>query len=379
MLDRIFYASTRLAWSPAIVLFLAALAVQPSVAESQITGFDDVMIEATLTGDAVTPSVSTTAVGQCTGRLAPTTGGLDIVCSHDIDGASEVVLVLGSPGSGGSEMFFLGSGGVAGAGLSLNEDAVTALLTGRIYATVKSSAHPQGEIAARLMPRQPIGTKVMRFPLREDSLVYTGSSKTGHCILTISADDTDISLLCSHNVANPGQLRLIVDGGVVSTFTNVASPFQVELPVLAANLERFLEGKYGVVLTSAAFPNGEIGALLDRCIDGPATLCLGDDRFRVDIQFTAPGKSPAPARVVQSRTGDSGLFWFFTPGNWEALVKVLNACVLNQRFWVFLSANTNVAFEATVYDTLTGRVRSYANAQGNQAAPVADTSAFPCS
>jgi hypothetical protein len=94
MFEKIFSTSTRLAWSPAIVLSFVALAVQPSVAESQITGFDDMMIEATLTGDAVTPSVSTTAVGQCTGRLDPTTGGLDIVCSHDIDGAS-VVLVQG--------------------------------------------------------------------------------------------------------------------------------------------------------------------------------------------------------------------------------------------------------------------------------------------
>jgi hypothetical protein len=337
------------------------------------------MLEVTLTGDAVEPSVDTTAVGQCTGRLVPTTGELDLVCSHDVGGASEVVLALDAAGEGGSEILSLGTGGVAAGEVFLDDEEVAAVLTGRVFVVVTSSAHPQGEIAARLVPRQPIGTKVMRFPLREDSLVNSGSSATGSCVLAMSADDSTFTLLCTHNVANPGQLRLIVDGGTVSTFPNVGSPFQVQVPVLAANLARFLDGDYGVVLTSAAFPNGEIGMVLDRCIDGPDTLCLGNDRFRVDIEFTAPGQGPAPARVVQPRADDSGLFWFFTPGNWEALVKVLNACILNQRFWVFLSANTDVAFVATVYDTLTGRVRTYSNAQGNLAAPVADTVAFPCS
>ena len=34
-------------------------------------------------------------------------------------------------------------------------------------------------------------------------------------------------------------------------------------------------------------------------------------------------------------TSDTGYFWFFGSSNVEAVIKVLNACSLNQRFWVF--------------------------------------------
>lgn len=361
------------------VVITALVVFGPPAALGQVTGVGEMTLQVTLTGDAVTPPVSTTAVGECTGRLIPTTGELDLACANDVAGAGDVTLVRHAVGDGGVELVDIGDGNVTGAGLFLDDEAVTALLAGEIYVAVLSAAHPLGEIAARLVPRGPIGSKVMRFPLRHDSLVNSGSAATGSCALLISADDTRFDLLCTHDVPNPIQLRLLIDGGTVATFPNVASPFQVELPQLAANHARFLDGDYGVVLTSAGRPNGELGMVLDRCIEGPQTLCLGDDRFRVDIQFTAPNKGPAGARVVQPRSDDSGLFWFFTPGNWEALVKVLNACILNQRFWVFLSANTDVAFTVTVYDTLTGRVRQYTNAQGQLAAPVADTVAFPCS
>ena len=77
-------------------------------------------------------------------------------------------------------------------------------------------------------------------------------------------------------------------------------------------------------------------------------------------------------------TDESGNFWFFGQNNIELDVKVLNGCGLNNHFWVFLSANTNVAFTATVRDTLTGAVHEYSNPQGTVAAPVADTTALSC-
>jgi hypothetical protein len=50
-------------------------------------------------------------------------------------------------------------------------------------------------------------------------------------------------------------------------------------------------------------------------------------------------------------TSDSGLFYFNNSNNWEMLLKVLNACTLNNRYWVFVSATTNVQFTLTVTDT----------------------------
>ena len=68
--------------------------------------------------------------------------------------------------------------------------------------------------------------------------------------------------------------------------------------------------------------------------------------------------------------------WFFTPNNWEMLVKVLDGCSLNGHFWVFAAATTDVEYVLRVTDMQTGAVREYSNPLGNAAAAITDTSAF---
>ncbi|MCP3957063.1 MAG: hypothetical protein GY719_04360 [bacterium] len=75
-------------------------------------------------------------------------------------------------------------------------------------------------------------------------------------------------------------------------------------------------------------------------------------------------------------SSDSGLFWFFTPGNWELLVKVLDGCSINDRFWVFAAATTDVEYTLRVTDIETGRVQEYFNPLGRSAAAITDTEAF---
>ncbi|MCP4658010.1 MAG: hypothetical protein GY856_21585 [bacterium] len=73
---------------------------------------------------------------------------------------------------------------------------------------------------------------------------------------------------------------------------------------------------------------------------------------------------------------DSGLFWFFDPDNWEMLVKVLDACGLNGRYWVFAAATTNVEYTLRVVDTETDSVVEYHNPLGTASPAITDTSAF---
>ena len=89
----------------------------------------------------------------------------------------------------------------------------------------------------------------------------------------------------------------------------------------------------------------------------------------------APTRSSGPASVV-SQTGDSGQLYFFDPDNTELTVKVLDACGVNDRYWVFASGLTNVEVLITVTDTQAGRVRQYFNPRGRAFAPVQDISAF---
>ncbi len=110
------------------------------------------------------------------------------------------------------------------------------------------------------------------------------------------------------------------------------------------------------------------------CVPGPNTLCLVGGRFKVEAAWqTANAHGPASAAVLG---GDSGSFWFFDADNTELTVKVLDACVGFDRYWVFASGLTNVEVLIKVTDTQTRHVRQYFNPQGKPFAPIQDTNAF---
>jgi hypothetical protein len=113
------------------------------------------------------------------------------------------------------------------------------------------------------------------------------------------------------------------------------------------------------------------------CIQNSTTLCLNNGRFRVQAVFTTPTGQTGDATAVVETT-DTGLFWFFTANNIEAIIKVVNACTFAAapRYWVFAGGLTNVQVVLTVTDTQTGTIRTYTNPQGTAFAPIQDTNAF---
>jgi photosystem II stability/assembly factor-like uncharacterized protein len=105
------------------------------------------------------------------------------------------------------------------------------------------------------------------------------------------------------------------------------------------------------------------------------TLCLNADRFSVKALWQTPDGKTGVGQAV-SITSDTGYFWFFDAGSVEVLVKVLDGCDLNKRFWVFAAGLTNVAVTLTVTDVITGQARTYHNHQDRAFAPLQDTSAL---
>ena len=130
---------------------------------------------------------------------------------------------------------------------------------------------------------------------------------------------------------------------------------------------------------SLSLPQSEVtgSAARQSRVCGPTTLCLGSERFEVEVDFEPP-QGPAGKAQAQSLTDDTGYFTFFDPGNVEVVVKVLDACAINGQFWVFAGGLTNVLAEVRVLDTQTGLTATYQNPQGNPFAPVLDTSALAC-
>jgi hypothetical protein len=113
------------------------------------------------------------------------------------------------------------------------------------------------------------------------------------------------------------------------------------------------------------------------CVPSTTAMCLQGQRFEVTATFMAAGSPQGDAQTVPLTT-DSGYLWFFANTNVEAIVKVLDACSLNQHFWVFAGGLTNVATAITVTDTQTGASRTYKNPLNTPFAPLQDTAALPC-
>ena len=112
------------------------------------------------------------------------------------------------------------------------------------------------------------------------------------------------------------------------------------------------------------------------CSPNSTTLCLSNNRFRVQVTYRAHDGSTGNGRVVPHSTPDSGLFWFFDENNWEMLIKMINACSFNNHFWVYGAATTDVQYTITVTDTKTGAQKQYNNALGNRAPAITDGTAF---
>jgi CSLREA domain-containing protein len=111
------------------------------------------------------------------------------------------------------------------------------------------------------------------------------------------------------------------------------------------------------------------------CVAGGPFLCLSANRFQVVATWKTAAGATGTAQGVEL-TPNSGYFWFFDPTNVELTLKVLNACSLNNRYWVFLSGATDVQVTLTVTDTQTGSVKIYTNPLNHTFSTVTDTNAF---
>jgi len=111
------------------------------------------------------------------------------------------------------------------------------------------------------------------------------------------------------------------------------------------------------------------------CTVGSSNLCLNADRFRVEVDWKDFAGNEGSGQAVPG-SDDSGLFWFFNSNNWEMLIKVLDGCRVNSKYWVFAAATTNVEYTLRITDTEHGVTRTYFNRLGRSASAITDTSAF---
>ena len=113
------------------------------------------------------------------------------------------------------------------------------------------------------------------------------------------------------------------------------------------------------------------------CVSGPNVMCLDGGRYRVQASFERGSEIRGVASAVEL-SEESGLFWFFSPSNVEAIVKVLDGCGVNGHRWVYTTGLTDLRVLVQIADTETGETATYLNQGGGAFAPVQDTEALGC-
>ena len=120
------------------------------------------------------------------------------------------------------------------------------------------------------------------------------------------------------------------------------------------------------------------------CTPDAQTLCLDEGRFEVQIDWSDVAGNPktlgntnqSGSGAAHMQTDDTGLFSLFDDQHYEVVVKALDGCPVNDRFWLFTAATTNVEYTIRVTDTDANVLQEYTNPQGTDAPVVADTNAF---
>jgi hypothetical protein len=137
-------------------------------------------------------------------------------------------------------------------------------------------------------------------------------------------------------------------------------------------------GSYQLELVddSAVYPRSGI-VLREQIEVLDADALVRGGRFRIEVLLDPPHQERA--RLVKPPSADSALFYFFSPDNWEIMVKVLAGCGLNGHYWVYGAASTDVGYTVRVTDqTGDGGVKEYRHSAGTPAPALTDGAAFPC-
>lgn len=116
---------------------------------------------------------------------------------------------------------------------------------------------------------------------------------------------------------------------------------------------------------------------IEQCVADATTLCLNGDRFRARVRYaTDKGETGLGNGVLL--TGDTGYFSFFDTSNVEIVVKVLDGCAANGKYWLYATGLSDLEVELEVADPVTQTRHAYTSPPREAFLPVADTKAFAC-
>jgi hypothetical protein len=141
-------------------------------------------------------------------------------------------------------------------------------------------------------------------------------------------------------------------------------------------------GGSGFDLFAFGVSAGSCSSSTGTCSRTATTACLLSSRFQVRVSFVNASSSGNGTVMNFGSTraeNDESVFLYFTdPSNFEMGLKILDACVLNNHFWVFIGGLTNQGWTVQILDTSNGSTKTYHNPLNQLTPTTADTSALAC-
>ena len=252
------------------------------------------------------------------------------------------------------------------------------------FKVVPPSSQPPGAVVETTVPME-VANSMLSDPNNDPQVVIvpTGTLTTneeamvgvdveGGFLGTLADADQIIEVSTLLGNTN-GYAYDISESTLLGVSGKVGADINLSIGITNFGTEALEIGYAGVMTGSVAKPESDSPAV--EC-DDPGALCLQNDRFAAQVEWRAFDGSSGGADVVPFGSDDSGLFWFFSNDNWEMLIKIIDGCEINDHYWVFAAATTNVEYELTVTDTATGTTQVYSNPLGQRADAITDTSAF---
>jgi hypothetical protein len=286
--------------------------------------------------------------------------------------AGRIVVDITFDGTG--NLFALTSNGAGN-----DEHSLLSIDTGTAAASVVMVLDPHGEASCRLTSATDVCFEAgaIAFNPTDGNFYYADRDDEFHTFVDRIAPGTftQTSVLTSDIIDAPtamafaqGKLWLSTLSAFLSAdAANIGAGFDA-----ATSVPTFSTSDGTFFLT----PDGMFPIALP-CVPTPTAACLFN-RFKVEIAYDAtPGNGAGPANVVLE-SSQSVKFTFFDPQNVEVILKTINACTLNNKWWVFAGGLTNVGVTITVTDTVTHAVQIYKSQKTHLFQTFADTSAFPC-
>ncbi|HWW61015.1 MAG TPA: CHRD domain-containing protein, partial [Thermoanaerobaculia bacterium] len=187
-----------------------------------------------LRGAQEVPPVPSVASGGCMATLSGTT--LSVTCVHDVAGATIMHIHRGAPGVNGPILFDLGdpASPVTATWTGMSPADVSDLVAGNLYINIHTAGRPAGEIRGQILPRT---VDTVAFTADGGQYVPPNSTTaTASCTADLDNAATFLAVSCTHNVPSPTaahvhEAPVHVNGPIVFTFANPASPLAANIPM----------------------------------------------------------------------------------------------------------------------------------------------------